>query len=284
MAPSTPTTGLSTDDPEWHTLLAARVELAQIVRSVVDVLQSSSLVMSELIRSGRYVGMLDHFDTLLTSWKKSHLEGRGTFSLAIQAVVDRAFSEKQEPSGLANVVISPTEYRFIEATVDGCLEIFNIIIRLAEARQLAFAPENLFVRVTMASVFLMKAMGLGVKKSKLNHSLNTLTQAISGLRMNKPDDLHFGHQYVKLLDVCMANLQASFLPPMGLQLAQEQMNDCQSEPMAGFSALDFASIGDMDNCFDLSWFDVITNPLLDPLEHTEIRGDDSLGHDFFGFW
>ncbi|KAM0418939.1 hypothetical protein ACHAPT_012097 [Fusarium lateritium] len=81
--------------------------------------------------------------------------------------------------------------------VDGCLEIFKIVIRLAGARQLAFAPESLFVRVTMASVFLMKALGLGVKKSKLDHSLSTLAQAISVLKANRPDDLHFGYQLLK---------------------------------------------------------------------------------------
>ncbi|CAI6027401.1 unnamed protein product [Clonostachys chloroleuca] len=289
MVPSSPAAGLSADDREWHTLLTARVELAQILRSVVDVVLPSSLVMSELIRSGRYVGMLDHFDALFTSWKNSHLDGQGkyldvsvhfvlvwelilreqvsrqyfreilnaeyytiimgTFSLAIQAVVDRALSERPGPSRPVYLVVPPTDYRFIEAVVDCCLEIFKIVIRLAEARQLAFAPESLFVRVTMASVFLMKALGLGVKKSKLDHSLSTLAQAISGLKTNRPDDLHFGYQYVKLLDVCMANLQASFLPSMGLQPEQEQLNDCQN-----------------------------------PLERTETCGYDSLDHDLFRFW
>ncbi|KAG5807191.1 hypothetical protein H9Q74_007889 [Fusarium xylarioides] len=122
---------------------------------------------------------------------------------------------------------------------------------------------------------------LGMKKSKLDYSLSTLAQAISGLETNRPDDLHFGYQYVKLLDVCMANLQASFLPSMGLQSEQEELSDCQSELMAGASTLDFASIGDMDSCFNLSWFDVLTNPFLDSLERTETCGYDSLDHDLF---
>jgi hypothetical protein len=71
---------------------------------------------------------------------------------------------------------------------------------------------HLFLRVTTASVFLLKALGLGVSTNRLHDPLTVLKHVIAALKVSKPDDLHFGARYATLLEMYVARLHDKFIP------------------------------------------------------------------------
>lgn len=62
--------------------MAARIELAKIVTSSLALVVPSTLAISELIQSGRYVSILDHFEEILNTWGNKHLDGTGSLPVS----------------------------------------------------------------------------------------------------------------------------------------------------------------------------------------------------------
>lgn len=56
----------------WAPLMAAWTRLTKIVRSISDLLFPSAAITGEIIRSGRYISMIEHIQTLLLTWSKDH--------------------------------------------------------------------------------------------------------------------------------------------------------------------------------------------------------------------
>lgn len=61
-----------------------------------------------------------------------------------------------------------------------------------------------------SSVFLLKALSLGVRTSKLQESLHLLDQAIVTLQSNQQDDIHLVSQYASLLHIHVSRLRQTF--------------------------------------------------------------------------
>lgn len=66
---------------DWNSFMIAWTELTKMVRSISDVLFPSHAITSQLLRSGRYISIIEHFRLLLFSWEEKHLKnfGRATF-------------------------------------------------------------------------------------------------------------------------------------------------------------------------------------------------------------
>jgi hypothetical protein len=59
---------------QWQSFMSAWVELTKLARSVSDTVYPSSSYTRNLLRTGRYIGLLEHFQPLLTSWRKKYLD------------------------------------------------------------------------------------------------------------------------------------------------------------------------------------------------------------------
>jgi hypothetical protein len=68
----------------------------------------------------------------------------------------------------------------------------------------------MFSRMISASIFLLKALALGVRKTKLTESLHVLEMAISALQTSNLDDIHLAAQYGELLKIQVDRLRRSF--------------------------------------------------------------------------
>jgi hypothetical protein len=139
-----------------------------------------------------------------------------TSALGLQAVVERTIAETSNGgSAFGNTnqfLVDATDYEFIQDVVDSSLEILKMAIRLAESGRLVYAPVRIFLRLTSASIHLLKGIGIGVGASKLRSSLQTLNKCISCLRSSAPDDMHLGSSYATLLEIHVNQLQERFIP------------------------------------------------------------------------
>lgn len=59
---------------QWQSFMSAWVELTKLARSVSDTIYPSAATTRSLLRTGRYIGLLEHFQPLLVSWRKKYLD------------------------------------------------------------------------------------------------------------------------------------------------------------------------------------------------------------------
>ena len=64
---------------------------------------------------------------------------------------------------------------------------------------------------TSSSVFLLKALSLGVYNTKLQASLDILDRSIQALKACTLDDIHLAPQYTTLLEIHIASLRYYFI-------------------------------------------------------------------------
>lgn len=62
---------------DWGSFMIAWTELTRMVRSISDVLFPSQAITSQLLRSGRYISIIEHFRLLLSGWEEKHLKHFG---------------------------------------------------------------------------------------------------------------------------------------------------------------------------------------------------------------
>lgn len=59
---------------QWQSFMSAWVELTKLARSVSDTIYPSAAITRSLLRTGRYIGLLEHFQPLLIAWRKKYLD------------------------------------------------------------------------------------------------------------------------------------------------------------------------------------------------------------------
>lgn len=138
--------------------------------------------------------------------------------LGMQAVVDRVLGERGadlsmgQPSTGIHASLTPTDYQFIQEVIDGSCQILQSGIALAESGSLRFCPVRVFVRIIGASIFLLKALGLGAHTASLQASLAILDQSIQALHRSSPDDMHLATQFASLLELHIARFRQLLIP------------------------------------------------------------------------
>lgn len=148
-----------------------------------------------------------------------------TNSLAIQAVVERA-KTKMPVTALDYDFLKKDnhhDYMFIQEVVDASRSILQIAVDLAEADILRFCPVRVFISVTSASVFLLKAISLGTRRSDLQVSLDVLDKCIHALKTNICDDIHLSYRYGMLLDRHVRRFRHNFRVQNNITGAQTQV-------------------------------------------------------------
>jgi hypothetical protein len=242
--------------------IVAWIELLKLAKTGSTLLFPSKSGTRQLLRTGSYVELLEHFQPLLVAWRQKYLENCSkirhllssaffvlsslvpprqpkqadtcldstgyespfqdllfieyrhvkmyTNSLGIQAVVERAFLDTSHDED-APYSIDDVDHAFIEEVVSSACEILHKAVTLAETSLLRFHPIRTFLRVIGASVFLLKAIGLGTRNAQLQSSFDLLERSISALKCCAVDDVHLAAPYAKLLERHVARLLHRFV-------------------------------------------------------------------------
>ncbi|KAF2119028.1 hypothetical protein BDV96DRAFT_369743 [Lophiotrema nucula] len=218
---------------QWQAFMSAWVELTKLARSVSDTVYPSASFTRGLLRTGRYIGLLEHFQPLLTTWRRKYLDPCKlevglhdmlsieyqyvriyTNSLGMQAVVERTLAETDSDGPQENILsmtVEPRDYEFIQEVVDGSCQILSKVCQLAESGALRYSPVRIFLRITTSSIYLIKGLSLGSRNAKLQSSLDILDRAIAGMRGSTLDDMHLASRYATLLETHVARLRDSFI-------------------------------------------------------------------------
>ncbi|RYO83858.1 hypothetical protein DL764_009414 [Monosporascus ibericus] len=160
---------------------------------------------------------------------------------------------------------------FIQEVVEGCLETLKLAIRLAEKKVLTFAPLSMFLRITTASVFLLKGLGLGVSTTKLRDSLDTLTRAIAALRTCQSDDLHLRSTFATLLEM-PASVESQ--APTG---TEDNHTDWQMDFGSQIPSIDSMGLINAASSIDEHWLTLPLDPSLVPFVPDDSHGFQWLG-------
>lgn len=250
------------------------------------------------------MGKTYFYDLLTVEYQNTQVYAN---SLGLQAVVQRTLAGSEADCPAGQIEISPTDYTFIQAVVDGCLETLKITTTLADRNILRYAPVGVFLRITTASVFLLKALAVGVSATRLRRSLDTLTRAISALRGSAPDDLHLCGRYATLLETSLNRLHDGFVPssrPPSFATrppsAEREGNStmaaaapgAEADPESGvdfqgglgqLTGLECEAMGGMMDDGDDSWLTLPLDPSMVPFGMDASNGFQWLGDDSLDF-
>lgn len=208
---------------DWDRLVSLWIDITKLRKATTEMCFPSKSSTRNLMGSGRYSGILDHFRPLFTEWHQRYTDFNPrvlpnssklmvfldysyvrmyTNSLAIQAVVERA-KTKMPVTALDYDFLKKDnhhDYLFIQEVVDASRSVLQIAVDLAELDILRFCPVRVFISITSASVFLLKAISLGTRRSDLQISLEVLDKCIIALKTNICDDIHLSFRYGMLLE------------------------------------------------------------------------------------
>ncbi|KAJ5371268.1 uncharacterized protein N7496_007360 [Penicillium cataractarum] len=241
--------GLMTPDPgllrldnrgnEWLAFMKSWRELSKLTSSIMQTLFP---LMSTSLATGTadaFFSILEQKQSLLANWRQRNLSiavPGSSFtdilfiehqhlrvlinSIGMQVVVQRVLSKTTYAESTIDhsfierarkLNMTAREYGFIEEVIDGCCETLEKIAALGKAGSLYFSPMRLLFRMISFSIFLMKALALGVRTSKLQETLQILNRAIESLQDNNEDDNHMKLRYAALLTTQAARLRRSLM-------------------------------------------------------------------------
>lgn len=139
-----------------------------------------------------------------------------TSALAIQAVVERAVAKGVSWTGDSNresldACLLPHDQDFIRDVIQSSSRVLEIATNMAANGMLRYAPLRSLVCVTSSSVYLLKAISLGVHHTDLQASLLTLDRCIIALRSSGTDDMDFSLRYARLIEKHVNRFRANFI-------------------------------------------------------------------------
>lgn len=139
-----------------------------------------------------------------------------TSALAIQAVVERAVTSGVSWIGetsreSVDACLLPHDQDFIRGVILSSSKVLEIATHMAADGMLRYAPLRTLVCVTSSSVYLLKAISLGVHHTDLQASLHTLDQCIVALRSSGTDDMDFSLRYARLIEKHVDRFRANFV-------------------------------------------------------------------------
>lgn len=123
-----------------------------------------------------------------------------------ETTIDRSFIERTRQLNMTG-----REYGFIEEVIDGSCQTLEKVALLGGTGALHYSPMRILFRTISSSIFLMKALALGVRNSKLQEALQILDRAIAALQDNNQDDAHLQSQYAALLQTQATRLRRSLV-------------------------------------------------------------------------
>ncbi|RGP64485.1 hypothetical protein FLONG3_9543 [Fusarium longipes] len=235
-----------TDVQGGSSIVTAWLELTNLTRAIIDILCPSAAGIREILSSYRYVNVIKHFQKQLAAWKIAHLNHESLPSHAyedlniefnylrafmnsfgIQAAVDRVVGRRPPDTVDTDVLqssITATDFCFIKEVIDSSCQAHESVNRLFEAGTLRYCPVRIFLRIIMTSIFLLKALSLGIRTTDLERSLGILERSIRALRNSNLDEMHLASRYGELLDMHLERYRKSMVPttiPQGIHAADQ---------------------------------------------------------------
>jgi hypothetical protein len=243
------------NDHTWLSFMNSWIELTRLTCSTMNELSILVNTTSEIRSSAQFVSILEGKQLLLSDWHHQNInkntpESPFTDILFIEyqhlrilvnsfgmqkmvqrvleqnilqtgSTIDYSFIEKARQTNM-----TVREYGFIEEVIDGCCQTLEKVAALAAAGSLKYSPMRLLLRTISSSIFLMKALALGVRNSKLQEALQVLDRAILALQDDNEDDVHLKAQYAILLKMQASKLRRSLLSSnQTASLMKPQLND-----------------------------------------------------------
>lgn len=147
--------------------------------------------------------------------------------------MDRVLGETGFNVGQPDVIhasLTATDYGFIQEVLEGSCQILRCVNKLAAAGTLSFCPVRIFLRIAGASIFLLKALGLGSHTVNVRASLATLEQSIRALHSSGLDDMHIASRYAALLHVHVSRFRQCLIPssaPRGIPPPEANGSGCE---------------------------------------------------------
>jgi hypothetical protein len=208
-----------------------------------------------------------------------------TFSLVLQAIVSRTVAEPGA-SKPPSFILAPTDFSHVQEVIDSALTALRIAINLYTKNVLLYCSIRAFLHITVASVFLIKGLGLGVSPTKLRNSLDVLQKVVVALKNSNPDDLHLGGRYATVLEMHMASLQEHFVPslrphditPPDMDKANNGMGLIDGEPFDFLGNMDMTSAE-----LNTDWLSLPLDLSLVPFGLDNFQGLQCLGDDTLDF-
>ncbi|KAK0101082.1 hypothetical protein ONS95_012934 [Cadophora gregata] len=227
---------LSSTGPEYHwaTFMEYWMDITRLMKTAFDMFFPSATFTKQLLLSGRYVPLLQHFSPSLDKWCEKftkfpnfsqpfedilfieyHYTKAYTNSLAIQAVVERAISRGADRFGgddddILSRSMDPQDYRFINEVVTSSREILQKGIALVRSESLKFMPMRILLRITSASLFLLKAISIGGPSVDLQVSLKILDESNAALKATPVDDMDLASRYATLIERHVTRFRHNF--------------------------------------------------------------------------
>jgi hypothetical protein len=236
LQPSQP--DLSRSDFQETLLLSKWLELAKLLSTAADMFFGSPSATKKLLRSTRYLTLVDHFKPLLDRWYQDYRLNYGKLknraydtakmsavianphqkillvdyyyvrmyvhSITMQALVEQvsvSASSEKHTWDLHESWSTKRSQDFSsvdEVRICSC-KILALAIEFAEQGLLEHCPVRVYLRVVCASVFLLKALSLGAHEADTKSALATLEETVRALQARRADDIHLSGRYSVLM-------------------------------------------------------------------------------------
>lgn len=196
-------------------------------------------------------------------------------SLGMQAECEQVSAEGSLPAASTRAVV---DHEHAQRVIAHSCALLERVVHLSEKGVLRFAPVRVFMHATTASIFLLKALALGVRNSQLRPALAILDNTVTALRTSVPDDIHLAHTYASLLKTHVWRLRKGFSTsssgkaaarvqtPAAMQARASQGNDVDLtvDDPGGFSLQDTTDNNQSPSTFS-DWFALPFDPTMAPL-------------------
>ncbi|KAL4748936.1 hypothetical protein BDW72DRAFT_205166 [Aspergillus terricola var. indicus] len=284
-----PLESLMTVDPEWAKFMTSWVNLAGLTRTLRD-----TFFTAAKSAGSQHIDFasLEQWKAQLAAWK-NHIHGIQSSryddilrieyqylrvfanSLGVQGIVERVLSETPSRGTIDATFVSQArqlnmsrnEYEFIEEVIDGACTILSHVVALANLRCL---PMRVLSRMISSSIFLLKALALGVRRTKLEESLHLLDAAIAALLCKPLDDIHLASRYATLLKTHVSRLRQTFassgrgrVDGQNIEPTRGENGEPEQSLETAFglhnNMMDWSTQADIDN-----WLSLPLDPLMAP--------------------
>jgi len=224
-ASSTITGRWDSDDELQDAIFHSWVDLTMLMKHSAERLFPSRRETKNFMRTGHYVGLLEHFQPLLKHWKRDfdalslpnpihHILSMEyehvrfyINSLALQAVVDRCTVNNSTKHAVAQM--NKKDMSFIKEVVDASRALLSCVVeKMYPGGYLKHAPIRIYLRILGASMFLLKTFVLGAKEHDVTTSLALIHSTIDALRHASVDDVHVALRFADLLETLTNRIQA----------------------------------------------------------------------------
>lgn len=173
------------------------------------------------------------------------------------------------------------DQRYHEEVINGGCDLLDRVLALENKNALCFAPVRVLLRITAGSMFLLKAMAIGVRESQLRRGLSILDATVAALRQSVLDDMHLSGSFATVLETHINRLRKSalisarrFLPslpntqrhsPAPLEAGQAD-HDIEQAPFATIDTFDWSTFnGQFGDGVGDNWLDLSSENTLGPL-------------------